>query len=141
MRSFVLVLVVGLLAACATDPDPSSLVPSSLVPSSPVSLPASFPAEVPMPVGVELAGAETHVGEVSTIHEITGWFDGDPVRAARDYLAALEVLGFDITGRTESPDNLYFVAQSDEWYLSAGFYPDPVRNVGSSVGITVAPAG
>ena len=137
MRSFVLVFAVGLLAACSTDADPVSLPVSSL----PVSSLPSLPAEVPMPVGLELEVAEAHVGSVTTIHEITGWFDGDPIRAARDYEAALEALEFDVTSRTESPDNLYFVAENDEWYVSAGFYPDPVRKVGTSVGITVAPAG
>ena len=76
-----------------------------------------------------------------TIFEVTGWYDGDPIRVARDYEAVLQDLGYEITSRTESPDNLYFVAENDEWYVSAGFFPDPIRNAGASVGVTVAPAG
>lgn len=111
------------------------------LPTEPVELPASFPADVPVPLDVELHNAEEHVGETSTIYEVTGWFDGDPIRAARDYEQALEDLGYEVTGRTESPDNLYFVAQDDDWYISAGFFPDPIRNAGASVGVTVARAG
>ena len=68
-------------------------------------------------------------------------FAGDPIRVARDYEAALEELGYEVTSRTESPDNLYFVAEVDDWYISAGFFPDPIRNAGASVGVTIAPAG
>jgi hypothetical protein len=96
---------------------------------------------VPVPADVELENAEAHTGASSTIFEVTGWYDGDPIRVARDYEAVLEGLGYEITSRTESPDNLYFVAENEDWYISAGFFPDPIRNVGASVGVTVAPAG
>lgn len=152
MRPTALLLAVVLLAACGGDDDTStgtstdapliSVLPATDTGSGePVELPDSFPADVPIPADVELANAEEHVGASSTIFEVTGWYDGDPIRAARDYEAALEDLGYEITSRTESPDNLYFVAQNDEWYVSAGFFPDPIRNVGASVGVTVAPAG
>lgn len=105
------------------------------------ALTPTFPADVPIPAGLELEVAEEYVGSTSTIYEVTGWYDGDPVRAAQAYESTLEDLGFVITSRIESPDNLYFVAESDDWYVSAGFFPDPIRNVGTSVGVTVAPAG
>ena len=152
MRSTVVLLAVALLAACGGDDDSStdgtepplmSIVPTDDgdTSSEPVELPDSFPADVPVPADVELDNAEEHVGESSTIFEVTGWYDGDPIRVARDYEQVLQDLGYDITSRTESPDNLYFVAENDEWYISAGFFPDPIRNVGASVGVTVAPAG
>lgn len=153
MRSVAVLLTIGLLAACgggddATDDVADEGVAMSIVPvgddqadAGPVELPDSFPSEVPVPADVELDHAEAHVGTSSTIFEVTGWYDGDPIRVARDYEQALQDLGYEITSRTESPDNLYFVAENDEWYVSAGFFPDPIRNVGASVGVTVAPAG
>lgn len=155
MRSIAVLLAVTSLGACGGDDTSSddasattaagaATTPSTGAPAGvaePAELPASFPADVPVPVDVELENAEEHVGSTTTIFELTGWYDGDPIRAARDYEAALLDLGYEITSRTESPDNLYFVAESDRWYVSAGFFPDPIRNVGASVGITVAPAG
>ncbi|HSJ92302.1 MAG TPA: hypothetical protein VK917_09530 [Ilumatobacter sp.] len=158
MRSSAILLAAAVLvAACGADDDSSggdatsggseaplmSIVPTDDLgaPSEPVELPASFPGDVPIPADVELQNAEEHVGESTTIFEITGWFDGDPIRVARDYEQVLQDLGYEITSRTESPDNLYFVAENTDWYVSAGFFPDPIRNVGASVGVTVAPAG
>ena len=153
MRSIALFLAVALLAACggdddAADADSDDVTVMSIVPAGeievdlePVELPESFPADVPVPAGVELDNAEAHEGASSTIYEVTGWYDGDPISVGRDYEQALLDLGYEITSRTESPDNLYFVAESADWYVSAGFFPDPVRNVGASVGVTVAPAG
>ena len=147
MRPTVLLLAVVLLAACrgddsssgpdATDPP----APTLAAPAEPVELPTAFPNEVPVPAEVELANAEEHAGDRSTIFEVTGWYDGDPIRIARDYEQVLVDRGFEITSRTESPDNLFLVAESEAWYVSAGFFPDPIRNVGTSVGLTVAPAG
>lgn len=150
MRPIAILLTIGLLAACgggddATDDTADEGVAMSIVPvgdeadAGPVVLPDSFPAEVPIPDAVELDNAEAHVGATSTIFEVTGWFDGDPIRVARDYEEALKDLGYEITSRTESPDNLYFVAENETWYVSAGFFPDPIKNVGASVGITIAP--
>lgn len=152
MRSLALAAALVLLAACSGDDDSTDAATDtaplmSIVPTDtetdggPVELPESFPAEVPIPADVELGNAEEHTGTVSTIFEVTGWYDGDPIRVARDYESVLEDLGYEITSRTESPDNLYFVAENDDWYVSAGFFPDPIRNVGASVGLTVAPAG
>lgn len=154
MRSTALLLAVVLLAACGGDDDsaaaddPSDATVMSIVPSgeidvdlAPVELPATFPADVPVPAGVDLQNAEEHVGETTSIFEVTGWYDGDPIRIARDYERVLKDAGYEISSRTESPDNLFFVAENGEWYLSAGFFPDPIRNVGTSVGLTVAPAG
>lgn len=153
VRSTACLVVIALLAACGGDDsndDPSAAsVDASVITSTsgveadvaPVELPASYPADVPVPADVELDNAEEHVGASSTIYEVTGWYDGDPIRVARDYERVLKDLGYEITSRTESPDNLYFVAENDTWYVSAGFFPDPIRNVGASVGVTVAPAG
>lgn len=145
MRSSALLVAVVLLASCGGDDDssaPSSTAaPATSAPSAPVELPASFPAAVPIPADIELDNAEEHTGTSSTLFEVTGWYDGDPIRVARDYESALQDLGYEITSRTESSNNLYFVAENDEWYVSAGFFPDPIRNVGASVGVTVAPAG
>lgn len=139
------------LTACSGDDDQSSdsataptttgTVTDATTEVAPVELPASYPTAVPVPADVELDNAEEHVGTSTTIYELTGWYDGDPIRVARDYEKVLEDLGYEITSRTEAPDNLYFVAQNDDWYVSAGFFPDPIRNVGASVGVTVAPAG
>jgi hypothetical protein len=145
-------LFVIVLAACGGDAgseiastDDSS-VAISIAPSAeievelgPVELPATYPADVPLPP-FSLEGAEELQGETSTIYDITGWYDGDPISGARDYLAALEAAGFEVTGRSEAPESLFFTAVSDEWFVSAGFFPDPVREVGTSVGVTVAPA-
>ena len=150
MRSSALLLaVVMALTACSGDDDPASDVDATPATAGtdaaaevePVELPASYPTDVPVPADVELENAEEHVGTSTTIYELTGWYDGDPIRAARDYERALQDLGYEITSRTEAPDNLYFVAQNDDWYVSAGFFPDPIRNVGASVGVKAAPAG
>lgn len=145
MRPTVLLVAIVLLAACGGDDESSEPTsptgPPASAPTESVELPASFPADVPVPADVLLENAEEHTGTSSTIFEVTGWYDGDPIRVARDYEAVLLDLGYEITSRTESPDNLYFVAENDQWYVSAGFFPDPIRNVGASVGVTVAPAG
>lgn len=146
MRLTTLIIVAALLAACGGDDDAAAPTVTSAPASAtstvaPVELPDGFPADVPVPADVLLENAEAHVGTSTTIFEVTGWYDGDPIRVARDYEAALEELGYEVTSRTESPDNLYFVAEDDDWYISAGFFPDPIRNAGASVGVTIAPAG
>src|SRR5690606_22270358 len=111
--ALLLLAAVVLVAGCGGDdssggddatPDGSeaplmSIVPTDDLgaPSEPVELPASFPADVPIPADVELQNAEEHVGESTTIFEVTGWFDGDPIRVARDYEQVLQDLGYEIT--------------------------------------------
>lgn len=151
MRSSTLLLAASLaLTACGGDDDQTSDADATSVAAEaaiatttvdPVELPASYPAAVPVPADVEFDNAVEHVGTNSTIYELTGWHDGDPIRAGRDYEQVLIDLGYEVTSRTEAPVSLYFVAENEEWYVSAGFFPDPIRNVGASVGVTVAPAG
>jgi hypothetical protein len=105
-----------------------------------VEIPASFPADVPLPADVVYQEAQELSGGASTIFDITGWFDGAAVPAARAYLSSLEAAGYEVTSRTEATASLLFVAVGSEWFVSAGFYPDPIRNVGTLVGITVGPA-
>lgn len=152
MRSLALLAVAALLVACggddsADEPTEQASAESgpliSILPADgvvgPVEFPESFPADLALPAGVEYDNIEAHAGGTTTIYELTGWYDGDPIRAARDYERALLDDGFEITSRTEAPDSLFFVAESADWYVSAGFFPDPIRLEGSSVGITVAP--
>ena len=139
------VTAVPALAAC--DGDEPATTAISIVPSGEIGielgasivLPDDFPAEVPLPAGVELEGADSLTGETAQIFDITGWYDGDPVEAADAYLSELEAAGFEVTSSTETDRNVFFVANGDTWFVSAGFFPDPVRNVGTSVGVTVGP--
>lgn len=124
-------------APSTTAPAPSGAVEINL--GEPVELPASFPAVVPIPAYLQIEGADEHVGEATTIFEVTGWFDGEPLDIASAYENTLIERGYEITSRTETDRNLFFIAESEDWYVSAGFFPDPVRNVGTSVGLTVAP--
>ncbi len=134
------------LAACGGGDDDSvaiSIVPSGEVDielQEPVAVPAEFPADVPLPADVLLENAELLEGETSDLFDITGWHDGDPITAARAYLAALTDSGYEVTSRTEAPESLFFTAEDGVWFVSAGFFPDPVRLAGTSVGVTVAPA-
>lgn len=104
-----------------------------------VTVPANFPAGVPLPDGVELAQADELTGD-TTIFDITGWHPDTPVPLAEAYLARLRAAGFEVESRSDATDSLLFVALGDEWFVSAGFYPDPVRNTGTSIGVTVGPA-
>ncbi len=143
------IALVPLVGACGGDDDDDGSVAISIVPSGSidvglqeaVELPSEFPADVPLPADVLVEGAELLEGETSDLFEVTGWYDGDPVRAARDYLDALDDLGYEVTSRTEAPDSLFFTADDGEWFVSVGFFLDPVRQVGTSVGVTVGPAG
>lgn len=119
-----------------------SIVPSGAIDVSldPVVVPDSFPAGVPLPADVELAEAAELPG-ATTIYDITGWHPGTPVPLAEAYLAALDAAGFEVRSRSDSPDSVLFVVTGGDWFVSAGFYPDPVRNAGTSVGVAVGPAG
>lgn len=144
-------LVVGSAVGCGGDdstgvttvPAPGAATAGPGVGPSgvPAEIPPEFPADVALPADLFVEQADVLIGEESRIFEVTGWYDGDPVRAARTYLADLEAQGFEVVSRSEASESLLFVARSADWFVSAGFYPDPIRNVGASVGITVGPAG
>ena len=118
-------------------PAPSGAIDVTL--QQPVDLPAEFPADVPLPTDLVIEQADRLEGAASELFDITGWYDGDAVTAARDYVVQVEAAGFTLTGRTDAPTNVFFAAENDDWFMSAGFYPDPVRQTGTSVGITVTP--
>lgn len=104
-----------------------------------VAVPGSFPAEVPLPPDVELEQADELVA-ATTIYDITGWHPGTPVPVGEAYLAELRDAGFEIESRSDASDSILFVAVGEDWFVSAGFYADPVRNTGTAVGVTVGPA-
>jgi hypothetical protein len=139
-----------LLGACSDDDGDADGEPEgtliSLVPSGEIEVsldevaaPDSFPADVPLPADVELEQFDELVG-ATTIYDITGWHPGTPVPLGEAYLTELRAAGFDITSRSDATDSILFVVTGDEWFVSAGFYPDPVRNTGTSIGVTVGPA-
>ena len=125
-------------AATTTDLAAAGEIDIDLTPDT---LPDSFPADVPIPADMLIEGTEELKGQNNTIFEVTGWYDGDPIRAARDYLAVLDDLGYEVTSRTEAAESLFFTADDGEWFVSAGFFPDPVRLAGTSVGVTIGPVG
>ncbi len=139
-------LLAGLLAGCSggdDDATPSSTAAVSGAIDSglePVELPAEFPTDVPIPADMEITGAEVLEGATTTLYEVTGWHPGDPVDVGGAYLAELEGLGYEVTGRTDAATSLYFTAQHDDWFVSAGFFADPIRLEGTSIGVTVGPA-
>lgn len=104
-----------------------------------VELPESFPDAVPIPAGLELDEANELAGDQSTIYDITGWNAGDAVPLGEAYLAQLLDAGFEITTRSDSTENILFTVEGPEWFVSAGFYPDAVRNTGTAIGLTVGP--
>lgn len=113
---------------------------SSSVPRPPVEIPEGFPDEVPLPAAVELEEFNELVGESTTIYDITGWNAGEPVPLGEAYLAALDAAGFEIANRTDAADSVLFVAVDEDWFVSAGFYPDRQRETGTSIGLSVGPA-
>jgi hypothetical protein len=134
------------LSACGGgDDDTSSTTTEPLAGQidtglDPVDLPDEFPSDVPLPAGLVILDAPVLSGGTIDLYEVTGWHEGDPVEVANDYLAELERIGYEVVSRTDTPNNLFFIAQSDDWFVSAGFFPDPIRLEGTSVGITVGPA-
>ena len=104
-----------------------------------IELPDSFPDSVPIPAGLELDEANELAGDQSTIYDITGWNAGDAVPLGEAYLAQLLDAGFEITTRSDSTENILFTVEGPEWFVSAGFYPDAVRNTGTAIGLTVGP--
>ncbi len=105
----------------------------------PVDLSAEFPSDVPLPTGLLILGSEVLDGETQRIFEVTGWHEGEAVSLARDYETVLVDLGYEIANRTETADKIFFNAERPDVFVSAGFFPDPVRLEGTSVGITVVP--
>lgn len=144
VASALIAFVAVALGACESSSDADG-VAISLVPdatddtSSVVAVPASFPAEVPLPDDIELAEADELAG-ATTIYDITGWHPDEPVPLGEAYLARLRSAGFEIASRSDADDSVLFVVIGDEWFVSGGFYPDPVRNTGTSIGLTVGPA-
>ena len=135
------VLVLGTVACSSgddTDTDASTVAP--VIATLPrVELPESFPDEVPLPAGIELDEANELAGEQSTIFDITGWNAGEAVPLGEAYLAQLRDAGFEVTTRSDSTENILFTVQGTEWFVSAGFYPDAVRETGTAIGLTVGP--
>ena len=138
-----------LLPACGGDDDTGDVTGSaadttaavaSSEPAEPVEIPDGFPESIPLPAAVELEEFNDMVGDTTTIYDITGWNDGQPVPLGEAYLASLDEAGFEIVNRSDATDSILFVATDDEWFVSAGFYPDRQRETGTSIGLTVGPA-
>ena len=146
---FVPVLVAVSLAASACGGDDDGVATTTSLPVSgqidlsldPVELADEYPAEVPIPVALLILGSEVLTGETNEIYEVTGWHAGESVEIGRRYESVLEQLGYEVTSRNEVPDKLFFSAEDGTWFVSVGFFPDPVRLEGTSVGITVVPIG
>lgn len=149
MRIAALLTVVSVIvpvSACGGDDASSSttvLEASGQIDLSldPVELSPEFPADVPIPADLLLLGSEVLEGETITIFEVTGWHAGEALPVGLDYEAVLEQLGYAISNRSETSDKLFFNADSPDWFISAGFFPDPIRLEGTSVGLTVVPTG
>jgi len=147
MRIAPLIVVAGVgLAGCSGSGDDAAATTTAAISGAidiglePVELPAEFPTDVPIPADMEITGAEVLQGATSTLYEVTGWHPGDPVDIGAAYLAVLEGLGYEVTSRTDAAASLYFTAQQDDWFVSAGFFADPVRLEGTAIGLTVGPS-
>ena len=142
-RSLVIsvVLAVGAAGCSSGDDGSSASTVAPVIATLPrVELPASFPTdEVPLPAGIELDEANELDGEQSTIFDVTGWNAGEAVPLGEAYLAQLRAAGFEITSRSDSVENISFTVEGPEWFVSAGFYPDAIRNTGTAIGLTVGP--
>ena len=135
-----LVLVAGAAGCSSGDDETSASTAAPVIATLPtVDLPEAFPDEVPIPAGIELDEANELAGEGSTIFDITGWNAGEAVPLGEAYLAELLDAGFEITTRSDSTVNILFTVEGPEWFVSAGFYPDAVRETGTAIGLTVGP--
>ncbi|MCB0968000.1 MAG: hypothetical protein KDB37_14285 [Ilumatobacter sp.] len=134
-----LVAAVGLTACGGDDESSSTTVAPVVATIARVEIPDSFPDDVPLPGAIELEGADEMSGGESTIYDITGWNSGEPVPLGEAYLAELREAGFEITSRVDATNSILFTVESDDWFVSAGFYPDAVRDTGTSIGVTVGP--
>lgn len=147
IAALLLVSLIVPVSACGGDDDASAS--TTVVEASgqidlsldPVELSPEFPADVPIPADLLLLGSEVLEGETTTIFEVTGWHEAEALPTGLDYEAVLEQLGYAITNRSETTDKLFFNAESPDWFVSAGFFPDPIRLDGTSVGLTVVPIG
>jgi len=144
----VLVAASVIASACGGDDEAAPATTALQVASGqidlsldPVELSPDYPAEVPIPTDLILLGSEVLDGATTTIFEITGWHADEAIEVGRAYEAVLEQLGFEITNRNGEFDKLFFNGQNEKWFVSAGFFPDPVRLEGTSVGLTVVPVG
>lgn len=137
------------VSACGDGDDDDAAATVTTLPVSgqidlsldPVELADEYPTEVPIPVDLLILGSEVLTGETTEIYEVTGWNAGESIEIGRRYEGVLEDLGYEVTSRNEVPDKLFFSAESETWFVSVGFFPDPVRLEGTSVGITVVPVG
>lgn len=137
----IVALVVAVTGCGGEDDETTASTVTPVVATLPrVELPESFPDEVPIPAGLELDEANELTGGTSTIYDITGWNAGEAVPLGEAYLARLLELGYEITSRTDSVENILFTVEGPDWFVSAGFYPDAVRETGTAIGVTVGPA-
>ena len=144
-----LVAVSLAVSACGGGDDDAAVATVTTLPVSgqidlsldPVELADEYPTEVPLPVDLLILGSEVLTGETTEIYEVTGWHAGESIEIGRRYEGVLEDLGYEVTIRNEVPDKLFFSAENAGWFVSVGFFPDPVRLEGTSVGITVVPVG
>ncbi len=131
---------IGMTGCGGSDDDTVSSTVAPVIATLPtVQLPESFPDDVPMPAGIELDEANELTGGQATIFDITGWNAGEPVPLGEAYLAELRDLGYEITSRADSTENILFTVEGPEWFVSAGFYPDAMRERGTAIGLTVGP--
>lgn len=146
--SAAMVLLVSVLAGCGgADGESSNVETTELVASGrididlePVLLPDDFPADVPLPAQLVLLDANVRNGATNDLFNVTGWYDGEAVQAADQYVALLEERGYEVTSTAAATNSLFVIAVGPDWFVSAGFFPDPVRLEGTSIGMTVGPA-
>lgn len=136
----IVTLLLGATACGGSDDDTASTTVPPVIATIPrVELPGSFPGEVPVPDDIDLEGADELVGDTATIYDITGWNPGEPVVLGEAYLAELRERGYEITSRSDSTTSILFTVEGPSWFVSAGFYPDAIRETGTSIGLTVGP--
>jgi len=110
---------------------------TTTVPST-VPVPDDFP-DVPLPTGMHVEDFSVLDQGAQPIWDVTGWHPDDPVEAGLAYEDVLEDAGYVVGTRNQADESLFFSATDNEWFVSVGFFADPVRLVGTSVGLTVTP--
>jgi hypothetical protein len=149
MRIVPLLVAVSVVVSACGGGDDDAVATTTTLPVSgqidisldPVELADEYPTEVPIPVDLLILGSEVLKGETTEIYEVTGWHAGEAIEIGRRYETVLEDLGYEVTIRNEVPDKLFFSAENATWFVSVGFFPDPVRLEGTSFGVTVVPVG